>query len=434
MPRTILESIHAAAVAAVLPGPATAGAIAALPLTSVGQVHVLALGKAAHAMTAAAVEALARRDIRIAGGVVVGPSGGEAPHPALVVAVGDHPLPDARSAAAAEALAQAVEGARGGDAIVLLSGGASSLVGAPLADSGVRESDFTELTRRLLGAGADIGLVNAVRKRVARWGAGRLAVALAPGHVHCLAVSDVIGDDPASIASGPCAPDDTMAESLARRLRAADVWEALPAVVADYVERAARGEVPETPKGDHPAFARTTVRVILANRHAREGAAARARQLGLRVVMHDEPIAGEAADCGRRLARLLSGRAGEGARDECHVWGGEPTVTLRGAAPDALGGRMQALALAAAELLHAAGTAGRGVWLLAGGTDGRDGPTDAAGAVVDAGTWARIAAAGRDAATDLAVHRSYAALDAAGALLRTGLTGTNVADVVIGLV
>jgi hydroxypyruvate reductase len=134
------------------------------------------------------------------------------------------------------------------------------------------------------------------------------------------------------------------------------------------------------------------------------------------------------------VAGLLVARAAAGARGECHVWGGEPTVTLDHAAADALGGRMQELALAAAAALHAAGPAAERVALLAAGTDGRDGPTDAAGAHADAATWARILAAGRDPAADLRAHRSYAALHACGALLRTGLTGTNVADVVIGLV
>jgi glycerate 2-kinase len=431
---TDLESIHAAAVAAALPGPATRSAVDALPLSPDAGPHLFALGKAAGAMASAAVAALAGRGIEPVDGVVVVPEAGAAPHRALAVVVGDHPVPEARSADAAMALAEAAGRVTGGDAIVLISGGASSLVGAPLPGSGVDAADLADLTRRLLGAGADIALVNAVRKRVARWGAGRLAVALAPARVHCLVVSDVIGDDPASIASGPCSPDETAAGALVDRLRRERVWDALPAAVARHLERAARGDAPGTPASDHPAFARTTVRVILSNAHARDGAAARARALGLGVVVHEEPLVGEAADCGRAIAHRLLSRRAEGARGECHVWGGEPTVSLHGAAPDALGGRMQALALAAATVLHDAGARAGDISLLAAGTDGRDGPTDAAGALVDAAAWSRIVAAGRDPGDDLARHRSYLALDAGGALLRTGLTGTNVADVVLGLI
>jgi glycerate-2-kinase len=147
----------------------------------------------------------------------------------------------------------------------------------------------------------------------------------------------------------------------------------------------------------------------------------------------DAPLAGEAASCGRRLADELIGCAhGSDVRQpQCVVWGGETTVTL-GSAEPGLGGRSQELALAAAEVL-AGDARGSGVSLLAAGTDGRDGPTDAAGAIVDATTWAAVRQAGRDPARDLAAHDAYRALDAARALLRPGLTGTNVMDVAIGL-
>jgi hydroxypyruvate reductase len=429
--RPLLESIHAAAVAGAQPGPATRAAVARLPLESGEPPRVLALGKAAHAMATAAVQALAGRGMEPAGGIVVAPETGPAPHPALGVHAGDHPVPGPRSRAAAEAVARAAA-TPGGDAIVLLSGGASSLVGAPLPGAGITPDDLAELTAALLGAGVDIGTLNAVRKRVSRWGAGRLAVALAPAAVHCLAVSDVIDDDLASIGSGPCVPDVHTAAVLAVRLRGSGVWGRLPPAVARFLADPARGE---TPKSDHPAFRRTRAEVILGNVHAREAAGAHARTLGCgAVIVHHQPLLGEASACGARLAELLVERAAAGARGECHVWGGEPTVTLAGASPDALGGRMQELVLSAAAVLHRAGPAAAHVALLAAGTDGRDGPTDAAGAHADAGTWARIAAAGRDPAADLAAHRSHAALDTTGSLLRTGLTGTNVADVVIGLV
>jgi hydroxypyruvate reductase len=188
------------------------------------------------------------------------------------------------------------------------------------------------------------------------------------------------------------------------------------------------------PPPDHPAFRRVTIEMLADNRTACAGAVRAARARGYDAALHETQLAGEARALGTRIATTLRAEAERtrGGPGTVHVWGGEAAVTLHDAPPDALGGRMQELALSAAHTLDVL-AAGR-VTLLAAGTDGRDGPTDAAGAVVDGETWARITATGRDPASDLAAHRSHAALDAAGALLRTGSTGTNVADLVIALV
>jgi hydroxypyruvate reductase len=177
-----------------------------------------------------------------------------------------------------------------------------------------------------------------------------------------------------------------------------------------------------------------TLELIASNGLALEAAAKRAAELGLAPVVSDTPLAGEASAAGASVAAtLLQDCAGHDIpqpdRRRCWIWGGETTVTL-GTAPVGLGGRCQELALAAARALSGAPP---GVALLAAGTDGRDGPTDAAGAIVDSRTWASVSAAGRDPARDLAGHDAYRALDAVGALLRPGLTGTNVMDVVIGV-
>jgi glycerate-2-kinase len=174
-------------------------------------------------------------------------------------------------------------------------------------------------------------------------------------------------------------------------------------------------------------------RLIVSNRLALEAAAARAADCGCTVQLVESPLVGEASAAGREIARelLRYARGSTLQQPHCIIRGGETTVTL-GADPPGLGGRSQELALAAAEVLgHEDG--GRGVALLAAGTDGRDGPTDAAGAIVDGATWGDVRRRGRDPARDLAAHDAYRALDAAGALLRPGLTGTNVMDVVIGL-
>ncbi len=378
-------------------------------------------------MASAAVTALVARDVAPVGGVVVAHHMAPTPIVGLTEFVGDHPIPGAGSEHAAARLGEAAARVGPGDlAVVLLSGGASSLVAAPLAGHGLTAADLAATSRALLAAGVPVDRVNAVRKRVSRWGAGRLAHALAPARVLCLAVSDVPNDDPAVIGSGPCAPDPWTAESLRAMLEAERVWWALPVAVRRAL--AAGGLALETPKADDPAFANVRTRVLVTNRDARAAAAGAARAGGFAVIDHDAWLAGEAAPLGRAVARaILAAPAGS-----AHVWGGEPSVTL-GASPGARGGRMQELALAAAAALDEAGAAAAGVAILAAGTDGRDGPTDAAGAQVDGATWGLARAGGRDPAADLAAHRSYDALGAAGALLPAAPSGTNVADVVIAV-
>jgi glycerate-2-kinase len=206
----------------------------------------------------------------------------------------------------------------------------------------------------------------------------------------------------------------------------------------------AHGAIPETPKATHPAFAHVNARVVANNSVALNAAAAAARRHGFTTVIHEQPLTGDAAAAGARVADLLlavrdagssstSGNsASSGAVTQCHIWGGETTVSLRGPAP--AGGRCQEMALAASKQLTDAGDRGRGITILAAGTDGRDGPTDAAGAIVDASTWPSISATGRDAAASLRAHESYEALKSANALFSPGLSGTNVMDVTIGLV
>ncbi|MFL5574515.1 MAG: glycerate kinase [Gemmatimonadaceae bacterium] len=430
----LLRSLFDAAVAGAQPRAATERAVGRLGLGP-EPVWVVALGKAAPSMAAGAVAALAALGREPTGGIVVGAGAAASPHPALAVAVGDHPMPGPRSLAASAALAGVLSRVEGNDSVlVLLSGGTSSLVGAPVP--GVDPEDLARLNALLLASGADITLVNGVRKRVLRWGAGRLALAVTPARLVSLAASDVIGDDQATIGSGPCVPDPTTAAGVLAALRRVGLGaERLPSTVRTYLEAVERGALPETPKPGDRAFERGSAAVIVRNADAVRAAAGAARAHGLRVVRARAALCGEARERGLEIARrVAAGALDGGASGSCYIWGGETTVTLGGAAPDALGGRSQELALAAAGALHELGARARGVTLLAAGTDGRDGPTDAAGAVVDATTWDSVRRAGRDPARDLAAHDAYHALDAAGALLRTGSTGTNVMDVVIGVV
>ena len=442
--RRILTELYRVATEAVDPGPALRRRLRDLPLDGGRPIHLIALGKAALPMATAAAGHLAERSLEPAGGLVVSPAAAPAPHPRLSVIVGDHPEPGTGSRSAADALSRAAAAVRPDDEVwVLLSGGTTSLIGAPV--DGVSPADLTALYSLLLGSGLDITAMNRIRKRFSRWGGGRLAQALAPARVRSYVVSDVIGDDLASIGSGPLVGDPATAADVRRLLASVDLWDRIPASTRALIAAAESGGMPETPKPGDQAFARVTLELIASNQLALEAAAKRAAELGLAPRISGEPLAGEAAAVGASVAAtLLQHCVSEGIPQPeasvpkvkramggaaCLIWGGETTVTLGSGAPG-LGGRCQELALAAARTLRGASD---GVALMAAGTDGRDGPTDAAGAIVDGGTWDAVGAQGRDPEHDLSAHDAYRALDAAGALLRPGLTGTNVMDVVMGV-
>jgi glycerate 2-kinase len=383
-----------------------------------GPVVVVGAGKAAIAMTRAVAGVV--RD-RLEAGLVIVPHGAGGEAGPVAVAFGGHPVPDAAGAAATARLLALVRDAGPGTLVVFaLSGGASSLLVAPAA--GLTADDEAGVSRALLASGADIAAMNAVRKHCSAIKGGGLArAARGAAALWTLALSDVAGDDPAVIGSGPTVPDPTTfadaAAVLARWLAPGDVPPAVAAHVAAGVAR----RVPDTAKPGDPAFARAVTVVVGGNCDAVDAAARAACARGYAVDVVPEPIAGDAADAGRALAARL--RAAPRERPAAVVAGGEPTVRVR---PGGRGGRAQHLALAAASAL-----AGEPAVLLAAGTDGVDGPTDAAGACVDGGTIAR--AAGVDPERALAATDSHRALLASGDLLRTGPTGTNVADVVVGL-
>jgi glycerate 2-kinase len=432
----LLRDLYAAATSAVAPGPALAQRLEGLELASNRRIWLLALGKAAVPMATTAVQLLERRGLQPAGGIVVAPSQTKSPHARLTFVRGDHPEPGPGSLGAAGALAETAGRIEAEDEVwVLLSGGTTSLVGAP--EPGLEPAELSAIYALLLGSGLDITAMNRIRKRFSRWGGGKLARALAPARVRVYIVSDVIDDDLPSIGSGPCVPDPTTAAEVRGLLEEANLWRRIPESARELVTSAETGKTAETPKPGDPAFAGVTLELIASNRLALEAAATRAMELGLIPRVTETPIAGEAAAVGASLAASLLNNCARfplrqpkpDSAPTCMIWGGETTVSL-GQSSAGLGGRCQELALAAARVLSGAQS---GVTLLAAGTDGRDGPTDAAGAIVDRGTWRAIAGAGRDPARDLAAHDAYRALDAADALLRPGLTGTNVMDIVIGI-
>ena len=430
--RDLLVDLYRAATDAAAPGPALAARLQEVVLDPARRIWILALGKAALPMAATAVEVLGSRGREPEGGLIVAPSAGAIPHPRLKLVKGDHPEPGPGSLAAAEALGATVSRVGPSDEVwLLLSGGTTSLIGAP--EPGITPGELRTIYSLLLGSGLDITAMNRIRKRFSHWGGGKLARALAPARVQVYIVSDVIGDDLASIGSGPCVPDPTLATDVQALLESVALWSRIPESARKLVASTVTGKTPETPKPGDQAFAQITLELVASNRMALEAAAKRAAELGLAPRVFEMPLAGEASTAGASVAASLLNNCVRLSIPQpshvCLIWGGETTVTL-GEHPTGLGGRAQELALAAARALAGAPD---GIALLAAGTDGRDGPTDAAGAVVDGGTWARIKNHGRDPADDLTSHDAYPALDSVGALIKSGLTGTNVMDIVIGV-
>lgn len=346
----------------------------------------------------------------------------DAPIPAALpahweVSVGDHPLPGARSLAAGRAVLDFADRARVGDHhIVLLTGGASALCVAPVP--GVDLDDKVAATRLLMHAGAPIVEINALRKRLSALKGGRLGARLAArgATVVTLAVSDVEGDDPAVIGSGPTVPDASGAVDLREILDRRGLWWAMPSSVRARLEADLAAE---------SAAAATPFVTVATLDDALAALVAAGERAGLRVVSLGRNLYGEVAMHASQLAAQLRGLRGGG--PALLVAGGEPVLRVTG---DGLGGRAQELALRVA--LEIAGV--EGITLLAAGTDGIDGPTTAAGGFADGGTVARAMAAGTDPRKALARNDSHPALSSAGVLFVTGPTGTNVADVVVAWV
>ena len=500
-PRALLTALHQAAVQGANPFVRTREAVrdwlmsADVPTSA--RIHIFAMGKAASTMSAGAWQALRDRDLTIVGGVCVPAAvpqagtdfspGAEFPS-MLETRVGDHPVPDIGSLAAADVIGRKVKDVQEGDlALVLISGGATSLCAAPcdelrdmFGEVFPAHNLLMDLIQTLHHRGLAIHEMNAIRRRLLRWGGGRLAVALADqgvSHIRVFSVSDVIGDDPSVIGSGPCSPDPMSEAEFLAMLDAYDLRADVPpdlGVALGLQGDPDQAVLPPNP-GDH-AFSLVDYTIVARNQDACRAMAVRAEREGLRnITVIETALTGEAETLGLTIASIALRAANSSADAQLIIWGGEPTVKMddhhmmhrwdahedsEGPLPHTLniaepgkkprtymsevdlhheqgpeGGRMQALALAAALGLEQAAFSGRSsqigrITLLAAGTDGRDGPTDACGAVINMSTPGRSRMQGRDPIRDLHRFRSYPALDAAGALLKTGPTGTNVMDVV----
>jgi len=383
-----------------------------------GDCYLIAAGKAAAPMTLAVADRLSVR-----GGLVVSPDSVEVP-PGFELVVAGHPVPtDGSELAGRRALALADNVGVDDTLLVLLSGGASALMAVP-AD-GVTLADKRATTGTLLRAGADIHALNTVRKHLSAIKAGRLATHVR-GTLHALVISDVVGDDLSVIASGPTVPDaSSFADALAVLRRFGE--EAFPPAIVDRIRRGVAGEVGETPKPGDARLTRARTTLIGSRQNAMSGAAAEAEARGYHVVRIEDAIVGEARTAALDFLRSGAGAAGS-ARPTCIVASGETTVRVTG---NGKGGRNQEFVLAAVELLARAETP---VALASVGTDGIDGPTDAAGALADGTTMQRAGAAGLAPGTFLSDNNAYAFFDALGDLVHTGPTGTNVGDLQVFLV
>ena len=346
----------------------------------------------------------------------------------VVVARGSHPLPDQASAeSGARALRLATETADRGDLlVVLLSGGASAMLSAP-AD-GISLDDTIAVTRLLLASGLAIADMNAVRKHLSAIKGGQLGAVAGASITY--AISDVhapIEDDPAVIGSGPTVADPSTFADAERALRRAGLWDALPASVRSRVVRGVRGEVPETPKPGDRRLASAAFVLAGSRTDAMAGARDAASARGYEVACIDQPTIGESAAAAVLFLERVREIARRSSRPLCVVAAGETTVTLPLTGDVGVGGRNQEFALAAAPAL-----ADLGVCALASvGTDGIDGPTDAAGAIADSTTISRAAALGLTPAAFLARHDAHSFFAALDDLVVTGPTGTNVGDLQI---
>ena len=402
---------------------ALADAALAERLNAASSVNVVAVGKAAGPMLNSFAAAAGRAPGVMLG---IGLEHAETLPPRAEWCDSAHPVPDERSVKAARR-ALDVAAATGSNEllVVLLSGGASALMALP--GEGITLEDKQQTVRQLLKGGATIDELNAVRKHLSAIKGGRLAAAT-EAHVVTLAISDVVGDDLSVIGSGPTVPDpSTFVDALAVLDRRGG-RAAYPSAVVTLLERGRRGEIPETPKPDDPRMARSIAHIIGGRMTAVDGALEAARSRGYHVHVIEQPIVGEARDAARTFAIDVRRVASTLLRPACVVGAGETTVVVKGSG---LGGRNQEFALALANL---PGPEGPGFHFGSIGTDGIDGPTDAAGAVVDPTTAERASAHGLDPRRFLDNNDSYHFFSALDDLLRTGPTGTNVGDVQVALI
>jgi len=436
--RQLARQIIKAALKAVDPAQAVADYFQANPQLvtqindSPGKVLVVGAGKAGAPMAAAVSEIFG--DKIEAGRVVVkyghsAVDGDKADSTRVRISEAGHPIPDQAGLEAARSIVQLLENSSSKDIVLcLISGGGSALLTLP-AD-GVSLGDLQATTEMLLAAGATINEFNTIRKHLSAVKGGRLAQIAAPATVHTLILSDVVGDPLPVIASGPTVPDPTTFAEAWNIIQHYQLQDRLPEPVRHRLQQGRAGEIPDTPKPGDALFERVHHAIIGSNRIAARAAVEAAQRAGLNAQLLTTFVEGEAREIGKLLAGLAKGLLvdeGPLQRPACLVLGGETTVTLKG---DGKGGRNQEMALAAAIAL----AGWHGTLIVCLGTDGTDGPTDAAGAFADGATVARAQALGLNGLSFLKRNDAYNFFEPLDDLIITGPTQTNVNDLYLILV
>ena len=390
-------------------------------------VNVLAFGKAACAMSKAVQDIIPEPLLQTPGLAITNYENVTKIDNFQVFGAG-HPLPDQSGLDCAKLFAERAKLAQRGDLVlVLISGGGSALLPYPLAE--ISLNDKFKTTEHLLASGATINEINCVRKHLSQLKGGGLARLIAPADCHALILSDVLGDDLSAIASGPTVPDQTRFQDAVNILQQYNVWEKASKHVRYLLTQGINGALPETPKKDDPLFAQTSHTLIGSNAHSLKAVVLSARGLGYDSKIYSEQLTGEARTVAAQLACTAKSIIDQDfiTSPVALIAGGETTVNIKGTGK---GGRNQEMALAfalAAEKYNLESD-----WLfLSAGTDGRDGPTDAAGGIVDPESLLRMKNFGVDPIKMLDNNDSYNALLSSEDLLITGATGTNVADLQI---
>jgi hydroxypyruvate reductase len=395
-------------------------------LTRFKDIYIVGAGKAGGPMARAMEDILGER---ITEGLVCVKYGHLAELSRVQLMEAAHPVPDDKGLAAAEAILGLASKAGKEDLVIcLISGGGSALL--PLPVEGVSLKDKQEITKTLLACGASIHEINAVRKHMSRVKGGGLARAVYPATLVSLMLSDVIGDDLDVIASGPTVPDPSSFQDCMGILEKYGIRDMIPEKVRAFFEKGIEGEVPETPKAGDPVFEKTESVIIGSNLACILAAEEKAEALGYNTVVLSTMIEGETREVAGvhvAIAREVKKTGHPVSPPACVLSGGETTVTITG---QGLGGRNQEFVLAGAMALHGA----EGIILLSAGTDGTDGPTDAAGAIADGQTMPRSYALGLNASDFLSENDSYHFFEKLGDLIKTGPTNTNVMDLRVLLI
>jgi hydroxypyruvate reductase len=393
------------------------------------KVHLIAFGKAACAMAKAAQEQIPAELLDKQGIVVTNYENQTALENLTVIGAG-HPLPDEAGLQAATLVTERVKNAQQGELVlVLISGGGSALLPAPVSPLSLTEKVAT--TNALLACGADIEEINCVRKHLSRLKGGGITRLAYPADVHAIILSDVLGDDLSAIASGTTVPDDTSYENAIDVLNWYKIWDKVPIMVQRILEQGRSGFTKETAKTGDPIFERSSHVLVGSNAISVNAIISAAQTQGYQAQLYSDALSGVACEEAEKLALHVKKLLKRGVKvPTALLAGGETTVMLKGTGQ---GGRNQEMALAFAIAAKKYGVPA--CWsFLSAGTDGRDGPTDAAGGIVDAGSIERMKSAQLNPSNRLHNNDSYPALKSSGDLVITGATGTNVADLQVLLI